>query len=305
MARFLQVGNMTALAFAAAPTAAWSAHLDLRYDHHATHGTRLRHRHQGPLRVFKSLYPQGRECCHTVLIHPPGGLVGGDELAVHAELSEDAHALISTPGATRFYASDGPIARQSVQLKLAPGSRLEWCPLESIAYPGCRASNHWYAQLSPGAELMAWDIVALGLPSTGAPFTHGAYRQHMAIEGLWLERAQLNADDHLLMDGQLGLAGHRAMATLCWFSGSALSPARQQRLLEAARERLERDLASAPPADQVPLKLAITCPNRHGLVLRGLAAQTEPLMHALQSVWAEWRAQAWGLSADAPRIWRV
>ena len=57
----------------------WRAELSLDYS--AAGGrTVARHRHQGPLRVLQSLYPEGDGICQNVLVHPPGGLVGGDVL---------------------------------------------------------------------------------------------------------------------------------------------------------------------------------------------------------------------------------
>ena len=93
--------------------------------------------------------------CHNVLVHPPGGLVGGDTLEVHAQVAAGAHALITTPGATRFYRSEGATALQRTQLAVAEGARLEWLPLESLCYSACQAENHLTLQLAPGAESMA------------------------------------------------------------------------------------------------------------------------------------------------------
>lgn len=277
----------------------WAGHLDLHYAHDVRYGTRLRHRHDGPMRVFKSLYPHGPDCCHTVLIHPPGGLVGGDSLSLRIALEAGAHALLSTPGATRFYASDEACALQRVHIDMAAGSRLEWCPLEAIAYPSCKAINQWQARLAPGAELMAWDLLALGLPAAGLAFDCGHYQQEVSITGHWLERLRIDAGDAELMSGPLGLAGRRAMASFWFASGDPLPSARQQQLVEAARALLP------PPTPQGRVRLAATSPNRHVVVVRGLADQVEPLMQALQSVWAVWRAEAWGLSSPPPRIWQV
>jgi urease accessory protein len=100
-----------------------------------------------------------------MIVHPPGGLVGGDVLDIRVRLDAGAHALVSTPGATRFYASDDLEAAQRVSIDLAAGARLEWLPLEALAYPGCRALNQITATLTPGAEMLAWDVTALGLPT--------------------------------------------------------------------------------------------------------------------------------------------
>ncbi|MBW8858041.1 MAG: urease accessory protein UreD, partial [Bradyrhizobium sp.] len=98
-------------------------------------------RHEGPLRVLQSLYPEGPAVCHNVLVHPPGGLVGGDVLELDATLTADTHALLTTAGATRFYRSTGPLAAQTVRARLGSGARLEWLPLETIAFSGCQAAS--------------------------------------------------------------------------------------------------------------------------------------------------------------------
>ena len=106
----------------------WKARLDLSYRHDGRQ-TLAHDAHEGPLRVLQRLYPEGPAICHHVVLHPPGGVVGGDELHLHADLAQGSHALITTPGATRFYRSEGALAVQRVQLRLAAGARLEWLPL--------------------------------------------------------------------------------------------------------------------------------------------------------------------------------
>ena len=58
------------------PPMTWRAELSLDYAL-STGRTVARHRHQGPLRVLQSLYPEGDAVCHNVLVHPPGGSGGG------------------------------------------------------------------------------------------------------------------------------------------------------------------------------------------------------------------------------------
>ncbi len=274
----------------------WHATLSLDYRLDAQR-TVLRHEHDGPLRIFKSLYPEGDAICHNVLIHPPGGLVGGDVLDVTVHVGSGAHGLISTPGATRFYASDGLPATQRVALTLDAGARLEWLPLEALAYPGCTAHNTLQATLAEGAELMAWDVTALGLPLAGQPFTQGCFSQRLEIPGLWLEQARIDAADTRLLASPLGLGGQRCLGTLLLASGTAFSRERREQLLEVARAALEGE------ADGV--QAGATCPNPQMLVVRAVAPLVEPLMARLQRVWAALRPAAWGLGATPPRIWRV
>jgi urease accessory protein len=274
----------------------WHASLALTYQR-AGERTTLQHRHDGPLRILKSLYPEGDAVCHNVIVHPPGGLVGGDSLDITVQAGSGAHALISTPGATRFYRSNGPEAAQAVRLRVAAGARLEWLPLETIAYPDCNARNTLTMNLEPGAECLGWDVCALGLPAAGEPFTRGLLHQQVQWPGVWLERARIDASDARLLDGPVGLAGQRALGTLWLASGTPRDTAQREALLEAAREAL----AGADPA----VFAGATSPDARLIVLRALAPQVEPLMAAFQRAWARLRALAWGMASEPPRIWRV
>ena len=151
---------------------AWAGSLQLDYRSEPLRGqprTIVHDRHDGPLRVLASLYPEAPGVCHNVLVHPPGGLVGGDRLDIGVNVGDAAHALITTPGATRFYRSAGPPANQTLRATLAPCARLEWLPLETIAYSGCFARNTMRFEVAPGAEMIGWDLLALGLPASGQP----------------------------------------------------------------------------------------------------------------------------------------
>lgn len=274
----------------------WHAQLNL--DYRAQQGrTAVHFTHDGPLRVLKSLYPEGPGICHNVLVHPPGGLVGGDVLDIAVRVGEGAHALVTTPGATRFYKSLGQPALQRTRLSLAPGARLEWLPLEAIAYNACDAVNHLEFQLAEGAQLLAWDVTALGLPLAGQPFGHGRFIQHLEWPGHFLERGVIAAHDALLLDGDLGLAGQRCLASLVFASGTPLPRAQREALLEATHELLQ----AAPP----DVLAGVTAPNDHMLVLRALAPVVEPAMVFWKSAWALWRGELWGLAGGMPRIWAM
>jgi urease accessory protein len=254
-------------------------------------------RHEGPLRVLQRLYPEGPGVCHHVLVHPPGGIVGGDHLEVEAILDAGTHALITTPGATRFYRSRGAVAAQSARLQVADGARLEWLPLESIAYSGCVAENRVRLELADGAETLGWDVLALGLPATAEPFVAGAFTQHLEMPGRWLEHGRIAATDARLLDSPLGLAGQPVMATLWFASGSALPAERREGLLELAR-----DCAGASP---LAARCGVTSPQAGIVVLRALVATVEPAMALLQQVRGAWRQWAWGLAPNPPRVWRT
>ena len=274
----------------------WHASLQLDYTLEGTR-TVARHAHNGPLRILQSLYPEGDAVCHNVLVHPPGGLVGGDTLDISTTVGPGAHGLVTTPGATRFYRSTGERALQRTHLTLAEGARLEWLPLEALCYNACNAENHLTLNLAPGAECMGWDVTALGLPHAGQPFDTGRFVQHIEAPGRWLERGVIDAADHRLLESPLGLAGHRCMASLFFVVGTPLERARRDTALDAARAVMD--------AHALKASAGATSPNGQVLVVRALAPQVEPAMQLLQQVRAAWRAALWQLCAEPPRIWSM
>lgn len=278
----------------------WHASLQLDYALESERSV-ARYLHNGPLRILQSLYPEGDAVCHNVLVHPPSGLVGGDTLDMHVTVAPGAHGLVTTPGATRFYRSAAGLATQQVHARIESGARLEWLPLEAIAYNGCDGLNCAVFDLAPGAEMMTWDITALGLPAANLPFAQGRFRQHLEIPGpngpIWLERGTLDAADTRLMDSPLGLAGHRCMATLVFAAGSAIAPERSERALECARDLLE--------ASPLRMTAGATSPHQQVIVLRVLSPITEPAMQLLRQVWAAWRHEMWALPGNVPRLWNL
>jgi urease accessory protein len=272
----------------------WHARLHLDYRQEAAR-TVARFRHDGPLRILQSLYPEGDAICHNVLVHPPGGLVGGDTLDIDIEAADGSHGLITTPGASRFYRSEGELALQRTRIRLAKGARLEWLPLEAICYSGCQAENRLSIEAEPGAEMIGWDVTALGLPNANQPFERGTYLQHIEVPGVWLERGRIDAADHRLLQSPLGFGGHRCIASLFFVSGSPATRARREALLAHARALLE--------AHGLSDSAGATSPHPEIVVLRVLAPVVEPAMQLLREVWQAWRAELWELPPATPRIW--
>ena len=274
----------------------WQANLDINYAFEANR-TVARYAHTGPLRILQSLYPEGDAICHNVLVHPPGGLVGGDTLDITVDVGEGSHSLITTPGATRFYKSLGELALQRTRVNLQANAKLEWLPLEAIAYAGCQAENRLTMQLAPSAEMIGWDTTALGLPNANLPFDLGVFTQHLEMPGAWLERGRIDASDDRLLNSPLGFAGHKCMASIFFATGSALTRERRELALEAARAVLNTH----------PLKLTsgATCPNDHVVVVRVLAPLVEPAVGLLKQVWAAWRQELWLVKPNTPRIWSM
>ncbi|MGI9153111.1 MAG: urease accessory protein UreD, partial [Rubrivivax sp.] len=304
---------------ALAEAAGWRGHLALRYWRDGPRTVAL-DRHEGPLRVLQRLYPEGDAICHHVLVHPPGGVAGGDSLLLQADLAQGTHAVITTPGATRFYRSGGRPSLQQARLRLADGARAEWLPLENLAFSGCEAENRTEVELAPGAEMMGWDVLALGLPASGAAFDSGCFTQHLSLHlsaaqdspstatftpapvlapgpsqredlprPLWLERGRVDAQDHRLLNSPLGWGGRRVLGTAWWAAGQPLGTQRRQALLDAARD--------CPEGAGLEGWTGVTSPLPHVVVARVLAPRVEPAMQWLSAVRATWRRTGWGLDA--------
>lgn len=289
----------------------WRGQLDLRYWREAAKDeavnaepprTLTHDRHDGPLRVLAPLYPEGPAICHHTLVHPPSGIVGGDVLTLNLQVEANAHAVITTPGATRFYATRAEAASQHCHLSLDDGARLEWLPLEAIAYPGCEAQNKVSLRLAPSAQMMGWDLLALGLPASAEPFDRGCFEQSIEWNDLptsrrvWLERGVLDTRDPTFArwrTSPLGLDQRDALGVMWFAAGSPLSTELREGLVDAARTAIPPDVA------------AVTCPNPQLVTVRALAPSVEPALEAFKAVWAAWRPLAWGLAATAPRIWRL
>jgi urease accessory protein len=250
-------------------------------------------RHDGPLRLLKTLYPEGQGVAHAVLVHPPGGLVGGDRLDIDIDVQPGAHLLVTTPAATRFYRSTAGAATQAVQARVATGARLEWLPQETLAYPACDARNEVRLTLAEGASLFATEVLGLGLPAAGEPFDRGRLLQHLEVTGQWLDRGWLDAADRALLDGPCGLAGYGVLGTLVYAQTEALSMA--PLLLDEARALLD-----AVPRSGVT---HLQSPGGALLLARVVGDDVESVTLALRRVRALWRDRLWQLSAADPRIW--
>jgi len=255
--------------------------------------TRVHARHDGPLRLLKTLYPEGQLIAHAVLVHPPGGLVGGDRLDIDIDVQPGAHLLVTTPAATRFYRSIAGEAVQAVTARVAAGARLEWLPQETIAYSGCEGRNEVRLQLDEGASLIAGEVLVLGLPAAGLAFERGRMLQHLEVPCRWLDRGWLCADDAALLDGPCGLAGHRVLGTLAFAQTAPLADV--ETLLTDSRACL----------DGVPLTGVTHLAGPQGplLLARVVGDEVESVTLALRRVRALWRERLWALSGGDPRIW--
>jgi len=271
-------------------TGDWHAKLELGYDCDGGATRLARRRHVGPLMVQKPFYPEGRELCHSVLLHPPGGVAGGDRLEVEINVSTGAHALITTPGATKWYRSAGPLAEQRTTLAISAGGSLEWLPQENIVFDRARARMSTQVQLEEGACYIGWDITRLGRTACGEHFDAGELRSRTEIlragRRLWGDYARIEGGATLLQS-PAGLAGRPVMGTFL-----AAACAIERRLLEAGRAVVPPDTA----------EFAVTAlPGV--LVARYLGDSAAAARAYFIGVWRVVRAALLGREVSLPRIW--
>lgn len=245
--------------------------------------------HDGPLVVQKPLYPEGREVCHAIIVHPPGGIAGGDELSLQVRTGTGASTLLTTPGAAKWYRSAGPWAKQSVAFDVQ--GALEWLPQETIVFDGALADSAYDVDLGAQAGFIGWDIVCLGRTGSGEKFSRGTFRSSVQVrrEGrlLWRERGRIDGGGRLL-DSPAGLAGNPVFGTLF-----ASAPAIDSKILDRLREHKPTLGAGA-----VTLLPGV-------LLARYLGGSSEAARRYFIALWRILRPALMGREAIEPRIWQT
>lgn len=268
----------------------WSAELELGFELVAGRSALVRNRHRGPLAVQRAFYPESNDLAHVYLLHPPGGIVAGDQLTVRVQVAPGARALVTTPAATKFYRSEGRVAEQTQLLRVSEGASLEWLPQETIVFGSAQVSTRTRVELDPGASFCGWDMVCLGRAASGDHFGSGRLQQAFEIwqgeRPLWIERSEFDANEPV-RHAAWGLGGHRVF-------GSFVCTGQNPAAVAAARAAVDTDDSC---------ELFAVSQMRAAIVCRYLGSSTERVRHVFAQAWAALRPILLGRPASPPRIW--
>jgi len=279
------------------PSGSWRARLDLDFniapDGLDTYKTRLGFQHLGPLRIQKALYPEGPSPVHAIIVHPPGGIAGGDRLEVIVKSRVHSHGLVTNPSATKWYGTDSIVpASQLIDIEL--DGKFEWLPQETIVFNQARVRSDIRVRASDEGAMIGWDHLIFGRHASGETFASGNFNQtlNLEIQGneIWRDKLVLQGNDPLFAS-PIGLRGHHALATI-W----AVLP--QSKTWDEHTVQRLRDQTIT--IDHQGIAWTILHPR---LLVGRVLANPLLLKSLLQDAWKCLRPHVLGRIAVAPRLW--
>lgn len=201
----------------------WEARLDLDFKASSGRSYLAKRLHLGPLVLQKTLHPEGPSICHSVVIHPPGGVAGGDELTLNVTLNEGAKALLTTPGAGKWYKASGQFAKQHLQFDVKDNACVEWLPQENILFDASQVKFSSTVNLTPQATYAAWEILCLGRQAQHEEWLSGIMQQQVSIRRagklIWNEQALLKPEQSTFKS-MVGLKGNAVTGSFVIAAGA-------------------------------------------------------------------------------------
>lgn len=269
----------------------WQAKLELGFAKREDRAYLAHRLHKGPLVVQKSLHPEGDDVCHAIVVHPPGGVAGGDALHLQVKVGEGTKALLTTPGAGKWYKANGTMATQTLGFQLEAGSGLEWFPQENILFDAAEVGFSAEMDLAMGATLAAWDIVCLGRQAQHEVWQRGSYQLNQRIlrngRLIWNERAHMQADD-LIKTSRVGLGGAAVFGTFIVCAGT-----------------VPPDVLAACRALTVPEASTGITALPEVLCIRYVGQASQQARHYFEKCWQILRPWYYQKQAVRPRIWNT
>lgn len=270
----------------------WQAHLQLAFERREQRSFLARRLHNGPLVIQKTLHPEGEQVCHGIIVHPPGGVAGGDVLRLDASLAPQAHALLTTPGAGKWYKANGRQACQQLIFDLQQGACLEWLPQENILFDGSQVALAADVELEQDAIYAGWDILCFGRQASHEQWLRGQLRLRTVIRRngrmIWHERASLTPASRV-MASLAGLRGHVVSGSFTVAAGAVPSE-----LLEQCRQ-LRADSGAHIGVTALPQVFSA----------RYIGLSSQAARQYFEALWQRLRPWYAQRPAVRPRIWNT
>ncbi|MHA3080060.1 urease accessory protein UreD [Acinetobacter sp. ANC 5502] len=276
----------------------WYACLELKFSAQERRTVLVHRKHYGPLRVQKMLWPEKTGVCHSIIVHPPAGIAGGDHLTFEIEVQSKAHALVTTPGAGKWYKTNAKQAFQHIHLQVDDHATLEWLPQETMLFNGANAYSETHIHLAQSASFIGWDMLVLGRQARQENFETGQYHNQLRLwhagKLLLADTLQFQGNDRWL-SSCLGMNRQAVLGNL-W----AVAP-EQFRATVILEQQIEliRELMVRM---QVPVTLTLL---NDVVSARYLGQDARQCHDAFAAIRARLRRYWFDLDEEFPRIWRT
>ena len=266
--------------------APWHAQLQLQFAARAGRTVLVSRKHVGPLLVQRPFYPEG-DVCHVYVVHPPGGVVGGDQLHLDVQLDSGSHALITTPAATKFYRSARQRQSRIQQHLRVASATLEWLPQEAIFFDQAAVRTTTRVDLDAHSRFIGWELACYGRLACDETFAQG--HVHQSFE-LWYEQQPLLLDRFRLTGGSAMQSAAWGLHDKCALGTLLAYPATKDDVEAIRMMDVDATQLSCTLVDGV-------------LVCRCLCMDGAELKMILLKVWQCLRPRIMQREAVLPRIW--
>jgi urease accessory protein len=228
------------------------------------------------------------------ILNPTGGLAGGDRLEIDVQAGAGAHAVLTTPSATRVYRAEGEPTVQTVRLSIGPRAVVEWVPDHTIPFAGSALRQAIDVELDETAGLILVDAFAAGRVAAGEAWRFALLESAISIHdpGGWL------LHDRFVLRGPTrkddpAFDGPGFTESCPYFASIAVVGAFD-------RDRFAADVRSLD-ASGGATKIGVAVLPRRGALVRSLAPSAPALLDAVEGCWRLARAAVLGLPPLALR----
>ena len=272
----------------------WQGILELDYQKIGNSTQLVKAYSQAPLKIQRSFYPEGKDICHSIILHTAGGMVGGDRLSQTINLQPETQVLLTTPAASKIYRSSGETAQNTINIEIQEQAYLEFIPREIIIFNGAIFSQNLRVNLDPNACYLGWEITRFGRTARGEIFNQGQWKSCTEIwqNGcpVWIDRQGFIANEEIL-NSPHGLGGKPVIATLTWVG---------QPVSENIVKNIRQLWSQRETSSQAGVTQLIS-----GLLCRYRGNSTQEVINWFTDVWQLLRQNYTGKSIVKPRVWQL